>query len=176
MEKINSRQHYDGVGQPCQVPPGTVIEEQVVPQWQMGKGLGKLAVQQTLLGLRPARYRDAVRLRLHISCDDVDYPTSLMEVMELQLDILEAVEETLGAMVTDRVTGELSARAKAGSSGEGCSAAQHENYPLEAKETLCVMATDRATGQPSALAKVGSANVKRENLEFVVSVQEPRPP
>ena len=47
-------------------------------------------MQQMLLGLRPARYRDAVRQQLHFSYDDVDCPTSLMEVMELKLDKSEA--------------------------------------------------------------------------------------
>ena len=39
-------------------------------------------MQQMLLGLRPARYYDA------------DRPTSLMDMMELQLDKFEASEET----------------------------------------------------------------------------------
>ena len=47
-----------------------------------GKGPGRLVVQQMLLGLRPARYHDA------------DRPTSLMDMMELQLDKFEASEET----------------------------------------------------------------------------------
>ena len=72
----------ESVRQPRQVPPATGVEEQDVPNDRWGKGPGRLVVQQMLLGLRPARYHDA------------DRPTSLMDMMELQLDKFEASEET----------------------------------------------------------------------------------
>ena len=75
-----------------------------------------------LLGLRLARYRDAVRQQLHFSYDDPECPTSLLEVMELQLDKFKAAEETLSVMATDSATGEPSAQVKAGSSGKSGSA------------------------------------------------------
>ena len=75
-----------------------------------------------LLGLRPARYRDAVRLQLQFLYDDAECPTSFLEVMELELEKFEAAEETLGVMAFDRAMGELSDRTMASSSGKGGSA------------------------------------------------------
>ena len=75
-----------------------------------------------LLGLSPARYRDAVRLQLQFLYGGLECPTSLLEGMELQLDKFEAREETLSVMACDRIIGEPSDQAKAGSSGKGGSA------------------------------------------------------
>ena len=65
-----------------------------------------------LLGLRPARSCDAIRQQLQFSYDDVDCPTTLMEVMELQFDKFEAAEETLGVKTFERTMGEPSVQEK----------------------------------------------------------------
>ena len=107
------------------------LKNKLCPDGRWGKGPGRLVVQQMLLGLRLARNRDAVRQQLQYSYDGADCPTSLMEVMELQLDKFEVEEETLGVMAIERVMGKPSARATVSSFGKGGSAkAKHEDSSL----------------------------------------------
>ena len=62
------------------------LKSKLPPDGRWSKGSRSLVVHQILLGLKPARYRDAVRLQLQFSFDDAECPTSLMGVRELQLD------------------------------------------------------------------------------------------
>ena len=77
------------------------LKNELCPDGRWGKGPGRLVV----------RYRDAVRLQLQFAYYDPECPTSLLEVMELQLDKFEAAEENLGMMAFDRAMDKPSARA-----------------------------------------------------------------
>ena len=68
------------------------------------KGAGKMGVQLLLQGMKPARFKDAVKLQLAWEDGDSDSPSKLMAIMDAQLDKFEAAEEILGVRISNTVS------------------------------------------------------------------------
>ena len=68
------------------------------------KGAGKMVVQLLLQGMKPARFRDAVKLQLAWEDGDSDSPSKLTVIMDAQLDKFEAAEEILGVRIINTVS------------------------------------------------------------------------
>ena len=63
-----------------------------------------MVVQLLLQGMKPARFRDAVKLQLAWEDGDSDSPSKLMVIMDAQLGKFEATEEVLGVRISNAVT------------------------------------------------------------------------
>ena len=63
-----------------------------------------MVVQLLLQGMKPARFRDAVKLQLAWEDGDSGSPRKLMAVMDAQLDKFEAAEEILGVRISNTVS------------------------------------------------------------------------
>ena len=62
------------------------LKDELCPGGAWKKGAGKMVVQMLLQGMKPARFRDAVKLQLAWEDGDCDSPSKLMVIMEAQLD------------------------------------------------------------------------------------------
>ena len=63
-----------------------------------------MVVHLLLQGMKPARFRDAVKLQLAWEDEDSDSPSKLMEIMDAQLDKFEAAEEIQGIRISNTVS------------------------------------------------------------------------
>ena len=63
-----------------------------------------MVVQLLLQGMKPVRFRDAVKLQLAWEDGDSDSPSTLMVIMDAQLDKIEAAEEVLGVRISNTVS------------------------------------------------------------------------
>ena len=63
-----------------------------------------MVVQLRLQGMKPARFRDAVKLQLAWEDEDSDSPSKLMAIMDAQLNKFEAAEEILGVHTSNAVS------------------------------------------------------------------------
>ena len=63
-----------------------------------------MLVQLLLQGMKPARFRDAVKLQLAWEDGDSDSPSKLMAIMGAQLVKFEAAEEILGVRISNTVS------------------------------------------------------------------------
>ena len=63
-----------------------------------------MVVQLLLQGMKPARFRNAVKLQLAWEDGDSDSPSKLMVIMDAQLDKFEAAEEILGVRISNGVS------------------------------------------------------------------------
>ena len=64
------------------------------------KGANKMVRQLLLQGMKPARFRDAVKQQLAWEDGGSDPPSKLMAIMDAQLDKFEAAEETLEVRIS----------------------------------------------------------------------------
>ena len=60
-----------------------------------------MAAQLLLQGMKPARFRDAVKLQLAWEDGDPDSLSTLLAIMDAQLDKFEAAEEILGVVISN---------------------------------------------------------------------------
>ena len=63
-----------------------------------------MVVQLLLQGMKPARFRDAVKLQLAWDDGDSASPSKLMAIMDAQLDKSEVAEEILGVRISNTVS------------------------------------------------------------------------
>ena len=68
------------------------------------KGAGKMVVQLLLQGMKPARFRDAMKLQLAWEDGDSDSPSNVMAIMNPQLDKFEAAEGIPGVCISNTVS------------------------------------------------------------------------
>ena len=71
------------------------------------KGSGKMMVQMLLQGMKPARFKDAVKQQLAWEDGDSDSPSKSIAIVDAQLDKVEAVEEFLGVRTSNAVSDKL---------------------------------------------------------------------
>ena len=79
------------------------LKDELCPGGAWKKGVGKMVVQLLLQGMKPARFRDAMKLQLDWEDGDSDSPSKLMAIMDAQLDKVEAAEEILGVRINNTV-------------------------------------------------------------------------
>ena len=72
-----------------------------------------MVVQLLLQGMKPARFRDAVKLQLAWEEGDSDSPSKLMTIMNAQLDKFEAAEEILGVRINNTESDKPKTRGRA---------------------------------------------------------------
>ena len=77
------------------------LKDELCPGGAWKRGAGKMVVQLLLQGMKPARFRDAVKLQLAWEDGDSDSPSKLMAIMNAQLDKFEAAEEILGVRINN---------------------------------------------------------------------------
>ena len=80
------------------------LKDELCPGGAWKRGAGKMVVQLLLQGMKPARFRDAVKLQLAWEGEDSDSPKKLMAIMNTQLDKFKAAEETLGVRINNMVS------------------------------------------------------------------------
>ena len=80
------------------------IKDELCPGRAWKKGTGKMVVQLLLQGMKPARFRDAVKQKLAWVDGGSDSPSMLMAIMDAQLDEFEAAEEILGVRISNAVS------------------------------------------------------------------------
>ena len=68
------------------------------------KGAGKMVVQLLLQGMKPACFRDVVKLQLDWENEDSDSPSKLMAIMDARLDKFEAPAEIQGVCISNAVS------------------------------------------------------------------------
>ena len=77
------------------------LKDELCPGGAWKRGAGKMVVQLLLQGMKPARFKDAVKLQLAWEEGDSDSPSKLMAIMNAQLDKFEAAEEILGVRINN---------------------------------------------------------------------------
>ena len=77
------------------------LKDELCPGGAWKRGAGKMVVQLLLQGMKPARFRDAVKLQLAWEEGDSDSPSKLMVIMNAQLDKFEAAEEIFGVRINN---------------------------------------------------------------------------
>ena len=82
----------------------TNLKDELCPGGAWKKGAGKMVVQLLLQGMKPARFRDVVKLQLAWGDGGSDSPSKLMASMDAQLDKFEAAEEILGLRISNTVS------------------------------------------------------------------------
>ena len=80
------------------------LKDELRPGGAWKRGAGKMVVQLLLQGMKPARFRDAVKLQLAWENGDSDSPRKLMAIMDAQLDKFEAAGEILGVRISNTVS------------------------------------------------------------------------
>ena len=80
------------------------LKDELCPRGAWKKGAGKMVVQLLLQGIKPARFRNVVKLQLASDDGDSDSPSKLMAIMNAQLDKFEAVEEVLVVRISNTVS------------------------------------------------------------------------
>ena len=83
---------------------GNNIKDELCPGGAWKRGAGKMVVQLLLQGMKPAHFRDAVKLQLAWEDGGSDSPSKLMAIMDAQLDKFEAAEEILGVRISNTVS------------------------------------------------------------------------
>ena len=79
-----------------------ILKDELCPGGAWIKGAGQMMVQLLLQGMKPARFRDVVKLQLACWEDgDSDSPGKLMAIMDAQLNKFEAAEEILGFRISN---------------------------------------------------------------------------
>ena len=77
------------------------LKDELCPGGAWKRGAGKMVVQLLLQGMKPVRFRDAVKLQLAWKEGDSDSPSKLMTIINAQLDKFEAAEEILGVRINN---------------------------------------------------------------------------
>ena len=77
------------------------LKDELCPGGAWKRGAGRMVVQLLLQGMKPARFRDAVKLQLAWKEGDSDSPSKLMTIMNAQLDKFEAAEEILRVRINN---------------------------------------------------------------------------
>ena len=80
------------------------LKDELCPGGAWKRGAGKMVVQLLLQGMKPARFRDEVKLQLAWEDGDSDSPSKLMAIMDAQPDKFEAAEEILGVRINNTVS------------------------------------------------------------------------
>ena len=80
------------------------LKDELCPGGTWKKGAGKMVVQLLLQGMKPAHFRDAVKLQLAWEDGDSDSPSKLMAITDAQLDKFEAAEEILEVLISNAVS------------------------------------------------------------------------
>ena len=80
------------------------LKDEPCPGGAWKKGAGKLVVQLLLQGMKPAHFRDAVKLQLAWEDGGSDSPSKLMATMDTQLNKFETAEEILGVRIGNTVS------------------------------------------------------------------------
>ena len=80
------------------------VKDELCPGGAWKKGAGMMMVQLLLQGMKPARFRDAVKLQLGWEDGDSNSPSKLMAIIDAQMDKFEAAEEILGVCITNTVS------------------------------------------------------------------------
>ena len=76
------------------------LKDELRPGGARRKGAGKMVVQLLLQGMKPARFRDALKQQLAWEDGDSDFLSKLMAIMDAQLDKFEAAEEILEVRIS----------------------------------------------------------------------------
>ena len=77
------------------------LKDELCPGGAWKKGAGKTVVQLLLQDMKPARFRDAVKLQLALEDGDSHFPSMLMVIMDAQLDVFEAAEEVVRVRISN---------------------------------------------------------------------------
>ena len=77
------------------------LKDELCPGGVWKEGASKMVVQLLLQGMKPARFRDAVKLQLTLEDGDLDSPSKLLAIMDAQLDRFEAAVEVLGVRISN---------------------------------------------------------------------------
>ena len=80
------------------------LNDELCPGGAWKKGAGKMVVQLLLQGMKPAPFRDAVKLQLAWEDGGSDSPSKLMAIMDAQLDTFEAVEEIIVVRISNTMS------------------------------------------------------------------------
>ena len=75
------------------------IKDELCPGRARKKGAGKMVVQLLLQGMKPARFKDAVKPQLAWEDGGSDSPSKLMAIMNARLDKYEIAEEIQGVRI-----------------------------------------------------------------------------
>ena len=80
------------------------VKDGLCPGGAWKKGAGKMVMQLLLQGMKPTRFRDAVKQQLAWEGRDSDFTSKLMAIMDAQLDTFKAAEEIQRVRINNAVS------------------------------------------------------------------------